>query len=117
MAAAQMALGIEMEKKRKAAQMSAAAVSFFLDHEGHKKFLRTTTSQELQCEYARLQRENKRLQGRIEEQGQVIDNYTHWLQVWKDQHDDLEAEIRRLKGEPDPHAGYNAYGEAIGDSD
>ncbi len=45
-----MALGIEMGKKRKAAQMSAAAVSFFLDHEGHKKFLKATTNQELEAE-------------------------------------------------------------------
>ena len=48
--AAAMALGIEMEKKRKAAQMSATAVSFFLDHEGHKKFLRAATNQELEIE-------------------------------------------------------------------
>ena len=112
-----MALGIEMEKKRKAAQMSAAAVSFFLDREDHQKFLRTTTNQELQCEHAKLQRDNKRLKGQVEEQGQVIFNYTHWLQVWRDQNDDLEAEIRRLKGEPDPHAGFDAYGASIGDSD
>ena len=60
-----MALGIEMEKKRKAVQMSAAAVSFFLDREGHQKFLRTTTNQELQCEHAKLQRENKKLESTV----------------------------------------------------
>ena len=51
-----MALGIEMQRKRDAAQsssvdeMSAAAVSFFLDREGHKKFLRAATNQELEAE-------------------------------------------------------------------
>ena len=54
MAAAQMALGIELEKKRDAAQMSAAAVSFFLDREGHKKFLRTATNQELEVQNTAL---------------------------------------------------------------
>ena len=55
--AAAMALGIEMEKKRKAAQMSATAVSFFLDREGHKKFLRAATNQELEAENKRLREE------------------------------------------------------------
>ena len=45
-----MALGTEVEKKRDAAQMSAAAVGFFLDREGHKKFLRVSTNQELEVE-------------------------------------------------------------------
>ena len=49
-----MALGIEMEKKRDVAQMSAAAVGFFLDREGHKKFLRTATNQELEAENTAL---------------------------------------------------------------
>ena len=52
--AAAMALGNEMEKKRKAAQMSAAAVSFFLDRDGHKKFLRVATNQELEAENTAL---------------------------------------------------------------
>ena len=52
-----MALGIEMEKKRDAAQMSAAAVGFFLDREGHKKFLRATTNQELEAENKKLKEE------------------------------------------------------------
>ena len=55
--AAAMALGIEMKKKRDAAQMSAAAVSFFLDREGHKKFLRATTNQELEAENKKLKEE------------------------------------------------------------
>ena len=55
-----MALGTEMEKKRDAAQMSAAAVGFFLDHEGHKKFLRTTTNQELEAENNRLREDLQR---------------------------------------------------------
>ena len=50
-------------------------------------------------------------------QSRAISNYTQWLQEWRDQNDNLEAEIRRLKGEPDPHAGFDAYGESIGDSD
>ena len=58
--AAAMALGIEMEKKRKAAQMSATAVSFFLDREGHKKFLRAATNQELEAQNKRLREELER---------------------------------------------------------
>ena len=57
-----MALGIEMEKKRDAAQMSAAAVGFFLDREGHKKFLRTATNQELEAENAALKSEVQHLE-------------------------------------------------------
>ena len=49
-----MALGTEVEKKRDAAQMSAAAVGFFLDREGHKKFLRVSTNQELEAENTTL---------------------------------------------------------------
>ena len=52
-----MGLGIELERKRDAAQMSAAAVSFVLDREGHKKFLRTATNQELEMENTKLQLE------------------------------------------------------------
>ena len=63
-----MALGIEMEKKRKAAQMSAAAVSFFLDREGHKKFLRAATNQELEAQ-------NKRLREELERKAQECDHY------------------------------------------
>ena len=142
MAAAQMALAIEMNNRMK---RNAAAMGVFLNVETQKKFMKMASNvelqKELQCgsntldiyrdqfenlhsdflmkdqENINLQRETKRLQEQVECQERVIDNYTHWLQVWKDQHDDLEAEIRRLKGEPDPHAGYNAYGEAIGDSD
>ena len=55
-----MALGIEMEKKRKAVQMSAAAVSFFLDREGHLEFLRAATNQELEAENKRLREELER---------------------------------------------------------
>ena len=49
-----MGLGIELERKRDAAQMSAAAMSFYLDREGHKKFLRTSTNQELEAENTAL---------------------------------------------------------------
>ena len=66
--AAAMALGIEMEKKRKAAQMSATAVSFFLDHEGHKKFLRAATNQELEAE-------NKKLKEKLAAKTEECD---HW---------------------------------------
>ena len=52
-----MALGIEIQKKRDATQMSAAAVSFFLDREGHKKFLRAATNQELEAENKKLKQE------------------------------------------------------------
>ena len=57
-----MALGIEMERKRDAAQMSAAAVSFFLDHEGRKTFLKTTTNQELEAENTALKAEIQKLE-------------------------------------------------------
>ena len=49
-----------IDRKRDAAQsseMSAAAVSFFLDREGHKKFLRTATSQELEMRNKELVKE------------------------------------------------------------
>ena len=62
-----MALGIEMQKKRDAAQMSATAVSFFLDHEGHKKFLRATTNQELEVENTALKADNEELKADIDE--------------------------------------------------
>ena len=68
--AAAMALGNEMEKKRKAAQMSAAALSFFLDREGHKKFLRATTNQELEAE-------NTALKAEVEELKEAVDYYNN----------------------------------------
>ena len=60
-----MALGTEMEKKRDAAQMSAAAVAFFLDREGHKKFLRTATNQELEAENTRIRAANVELHAAV----------------------------------------------------
>ena len=63
-----MALGVEMQRKRDAVRMSATAVSFFLDHEGHKKFLRATTNQELEVE-------NTALKAYIEELKEAND---HW---------------------------------------
>ena len=58
--AAAMALGIEMEGKQlpnETAQMSAVAVGFFLDREGHKKFLKTASNQELEVENKKLKQE------------------------------------------------------------
>ena len=49
-----MELGLHMQKKRDAAQMSAAAVSFYLDKEAHKKCLRVSTNQELQATNEKL---------------------------------------------------------------
>ena len=49
-----MELGIHMQRKRDAAQMSAAAVSFYLDKEAHTHFLRVTTNQELQATNEKL---------------------------------------------------------------
>ena len=57
-----MALGSEMERNRDVAQRSAAAVSFFLDREGRKKFLRTATNQELEAENAALKSEVQHLE-------------------------------------------------------
>ncbi len=78
--AAAMALGIEMEKKRKAAQMSATAVSFFLDREGHKKFLRTTTNQELEAENQKLKEE---LADKTEECGYWYTEANSYERSWK----------------------------------
>ena len=52
---------LEKERKRDAAQMSAVALGFFLDREGHKKFLRVATNQELEAENKRLEAENEAL--------------------------------------------------------
>ena len=59
---AAMELGIHMQRKRYAAQMSVAAVSFYLDKEAHKKFLRMSTNQELEVENTKLKAENEKLE-------------------------------------------------------
>ena len=51
---AAMELRLHMQKKRDAAQMSAAAVSFYLDKEAHNKLLRVSTNQELQATNEKL---------------------------------------------------------------
>ena len=51
---------------------SAAAVSFFLDREGHKKFLRAATNQELEVENRKLKEE---LTSKTEECGRWYDSY------------------------------------------
>ena len=58
---------LEKERKRDAAQMSAVAVGFFLDREGHKKFLRTATNQELEAENIKLKYENEHLKNAVDE--------------------------------------------------
>ena len=45
---------LDMQKKRDVAQMSAAAIGICLDIETQKKFLRVSTSQELETENAEL---------------------------------------------------------------
>ena len=52
-----MELGLHMQRKRDATQMSAAAVSFYLDKESHSKFLRVSTNQELEAENTKLKDE------------------------------------------------------------
>ena len=44
----------------------AEGVSFYLDRESHKKFLRVATNQELEAENTRLKAENERMVGEIE---------------------------------------------------
>ena len=78
-----MALGNEMEKKRDAAQMSAAAVGFFLDREGHKKFLRTATNQELEAENTRIRAMNMEL-------GEAVN-------IYYDSKVDAERELQRTE--------------------
>ena len=92
-----MALGIEMERKRDAAQMSAAAVGFFLDREGHKKFLRTTTNQELEAENKKLKEE---LADKAEECGYWYTEARSYERSWKiqlDGREELERELDTTK--------------------
>ena len=92
-----MALGIELERKRDAAQMSAAAMSFVLDHEGHKKFLRVATNQELEAE-------NTTLKARVQELESEVDGYAEAnlkLRIELDRHQQagihLFAELERIQ--------------------
>ena len=89
-----------MEKKRGAAQMSAAAVSFFLDREGHKEFLRTATNQELEAQNKRLEAENEALKKAMEDK---TDECGYWYTEAKSyeraydiQCNDLEELTREL---------------------
>ena len=96
MAAAQMALGIEMEKKRKAAQsnvLSATAVSFFLDREGHKKFLRAATNQELEAENKKLKEE---LADKTEECGYWYTEAKSYERSWELRSNDCQQYQREL---------------------
>ena len=61
-----MELGIHMQRKRDAAQMSAAAVSFYVEKEAHKNILRVSTNQELQATNEKL---TQLLQEKTEECG------------------------------------------------
>ena len=58
---AAMELGIHMQRKRDAAQMSVAAVSFYLDKESHSKILRVSTNQELEAETQSLRMRLRRI--------------------------------------------------------
>ena len=92
-----MALGVEMQRKRDAARMSATSVSFFLDHECHKKFLRATTNQELEAE-------NTALKAYIEELKEANDHwYNEMVRAIRDANVsqsrclDLERELTTVK--------------------
>ena len=87
-----MALGIEMEKKRDAAQMSAAAVSFFLDREGHKKFLRAATNQELEVQ-------NTALKAHMEELKEASDHWYNQLSTSNREVYSMQMENQRLDRE------------------
>ena len=80
-------------RKRDAAQsssvdeMSAAAVSFFLDREGHKKFLRTAANQELEVENRKLKEE---LASKTEECG-------HWYTETHSLNEEADSILRELQ--------------------
>ena len=66
MASAQTALGIHLHNKQKRKASATAGMSFVLDREGHKKFLRVATNQELEAENKKLKQE---LADKTEERG------------------------------------------------
>ena len=102
---------LEKERKRDAAQMSAVAVGFFLDREGHKKFLRTATNQELEAENIKLKYENEHLKNAVDEKTDECGYYysesmkheragIHLfaeLEQARDSWDELDKENERLK--------------------
>ena len=75
--AAAIALVIEMEKKRDAAHMSAAAVGFFLDREAHAKLVTIGTNQELTHHFDQLSTQNKVLTHNVTELQERVDYEFH----------------------------------------
>ena len=92
-----MALAIEMEGKQlpnEPAQMSAAAVGFFLDREGHKKFLKTASNQELEVENQKLKQE---LEDKAEECDFWHTEANSYERSWENAHTKVE-ELERTLG-------------------
>ena len=91
-----MALAIEMERKHlpnRTAQMSAAAVGFFLDREGHKKFLRTASNQELEVENLKLKQE---LTDKTDECSYWYTESSSYERSWGNAHTKIEGLERTL---------------------
>ena len=73
--------------------MSAAAVSFFLDRDGHKKFLRVATNQELEAENKKLKEE---LAGKTEECSHWYTEARSYERSWEIAHtsaEEMESEL------------------------
>ena len=71
-----------MSEKRGAASMEAAAMSFVLDREGHKKFLRVATNQELEMRNKQLEAQNEALKALLAEKTEEADHFfteCHWF--------------------------------------
>ena len=64
-----------MSEKRGAASMEAAAMSFVLDREGHKKHLRVATNQELEMQNKQLEIQNEALRQQLADK---VDESGHW---------------------------------------